>query len=467
MDVKADTGVVEGVVSTATLKRLVDAGLDVSFEPVDRRAGVYAGDTGHAGYERRVTAVEYDDDEPVQCIRVDDEDHMYVTDGLIPTHNTADIIFLKSTDDSMLETLSKMSGVHHVSRRNSKTVTHDTEKLAGGKTDAKVSYTMSTEEEPVISTNDLFFIPPRNMILFRAGDPPVWNRNETIMPMSWRLFQNTIVQPGHKYSLQTIPTLSSAMEFDVRTNQPDFMKMLSKRFVQVLHADDAMKMYKDAFGYSDYDVSRLDPDVYAAEVMDLIDELVRGETGISDVDKAYEVASEGILDGAVVDEKAANQVQAAQEQARDRAVKRYAGGRLSRDDILEPDGTGKNGVFVQELSAAYSVCIEDFRADARFVVRDDGSLYSADGRAYMMPASTAAADRRDADMLEGASRDPDQPRVAAEPGALDQQADGGFRWKATSAFLGWLGSLKDWHDVAGGAWDDAVSRAMESVENDD
>ena len=75
---------------------------------------------------------------------------------------------------------------------------------------------MTTKEEPVIGYNDMAYISERNSIVFRAGDSPIWNRNATILPMSWRLFKNTIIQPGKDYSLQTIPTLSTAMDFDVR-----------------------------------------------------------------------------------------------------------------------------------------------------------------------------------------------------------------------------------------------------------
>ena len=42
--------------------------------------------------------------------------------------NTENIVFLKSTDDAMIENLVKMSGVTHETRRDQKTITHDTEK---------------------------------------------------------------------------------------------------------------------------------------------------------------------------------------------------------------------------------------------------------------------------------------------------------------------------------------------------
>ena len=146
------------------------------------------------GADNDIVSVEYDCDEEVQCIAIDDPSHLYLTDGYIPTHNTSNIVFLKSTDDSMLETLSKMSGIRHKAYKESKTITQDQGSMVKmTKTEGKVSYTMTLKEEPVISYNDMAFISERNSIVFRAGDSPIWNRNETILPMSWRLFKNTII----------------------------------------------------------------------------------------------------------------------------------------------------------------------------------------------------------------------------------------------------------------------------------
>lgn len=185
--------------------------------------------------------------------------------------NTSNIVFLKSTDDSMLDTLQKMSGTRHRTYTDSKTITKDMQSfLKMTQNEGKASYTMTTKEEPVISYNDMAFISERNSIVFRAGDSPIWNRNETILPMSWRLFKNTITQPGKEYSLQTIPTLSTAMDFDVRKNQPNFQKMLEKRMEQAYAAADACETYRKAYGYDEYQISQLDPDTYSDEIMDLI-----------------------------------------------------------------------------------------------------------------------------------------------------------------------------------------------------
>ena len=192
--------------------------------------------------------------------------------------NTSNIVFLKSTDDSMLDTLEKMSGKTHRVFKDSKTVTRDMEKI-WLQNEGKASYTMTTREMPVISYNDMAFISERNSIVFRAGDSPVWNRNETILPMSWRLFKNTIVDPGHDYSLQTIPTLSSALDFDVRSNQPDFEAMLYKRMHQAWASEKAQTWYAKAYGYTNedgdinaYDIERLDPDAWSDEVMEIINQ---------------------------------------------------------------------------------------------------------------------------------------------------------------------------------------------------
>lgn len=196
--------------------------------------------------------------------------------------NTSNIVFLKSTDDSMIETLSKMSGVRHKTYTDSKTVTKDIAAMTSfSKNEAKVSYTMTTKEEPVISYNDMAYIPPCNSIVFRAGDPPIWNRNETALPMSWRLFKNTIINPGKEYTLQTIPTLSTAKDFDVKQNQPNFMKMFEKRLKQAGRAEKAMKYYKDVYGLTDDQINRLDVDVYADDVMELISSMMNPDLDLT------------------------------------------------------------------------------------------------------------------------------------------------------------------------------------------
>ena len=91
--------------------------------------------------------------------------------------NASNIVFLKSTDDDMLKTLETMSGTTHVSRADSKTITSNMGNITDlNRAEDKISHNIATKEEPVISFNDMAFIPDRNSMVFRGGDSPIWNR---------------------------------------------------------------------------------------------------------------------------------------------------------------------------------------------------------------------------------------------------------------------------------------------------
>lgn len=411
----------------------------------------------------RVVSVEYVRDEPVQCISVADERHLYVMDDYMPTHNTSNIVFLKSTDDSMIETLEKMSGKRHVVYRDSKTVTKDMERVIKlGNVEGKVSYTMNTKEEPVISYNDMAFISERQSVVFRAGDSPVWNRNETILPMSWRLYQNDIVDPGKDYSLQTIPTLSSALEFDVRMNQPDFDKMLAKRMRQAELAEDCKALYRNAFDYKEVDIARLDPDVYSDEVMELVDaamrENVAEEQGFETPDDVDPEALEGSIDfGESWEEDMEMQQAIAAEQAKMERFesKIYASKQISRSMLVNPNGGALLKALDAEIVEAYKAVRPDLERDAdNFSVGGDGSLRSRDGQTvYISRQDESEAMRR----LKEASEDEDT-RVYSEDEIQDLTG-----YQVHPEFYEFLASLDSWVDLARGEFDRAMARAMRSM----
>lgn len=377
--------------------------------------------------------------------------------------NTSNIVFLKSTDDSMIETLSKMSGTRHNAYRDSKTVTKDTERIVKGlNVEGKVSYTMSAKEEPVISYNDLAYLSERNSIVFRAGDAPVWNRNETILPMSWRLFKDTIVHPGHEYTLQTIPTLSSALDFDVRTNQPDFEKMLAKRMLQAENAVDSKSVYQAAYEYEDVDIARLDPDVYSEEVMELVDaalrEIVADELGVHADEVDLEDAPDGFYenDNWEADLEMQQAVDVAQADAAVRQELRYAGQQISREMLVRADGKALLNTLDREIVEAYRASRAYLERDTRhFSVGAGASLRSADG-------STLYIDKRDESdslrTLNAASKD-QGARVYAE-----EDLDGFSGYEVTGEFYEFLASLDSWQPLASGEFERAMMLAMRDRE---
>lgn len=414
----------------------------------------------------RVVSVEYVRDEAVQCISVADERHLYVMNDYMPTHNTSNIVFLKSTDDSMIETLEKMSGKTHKSYIDSKQISQDLDKVVGGKTEGRVSYTMNTKEEPLISYNDMAFLSPRNSIVFRAGDPPVWNRNETILPMSWKLLGNTISHPGHDYSLQTIPTLSSAIDFDVRTNQPDFVGMLNKRVRQAVRAEDAKTLYKETYVYKDVDIERLDPDVYSDEVMQVISTMTAVDDG-QDPDgpvivdpEDYEAASAFNDDQFIENTEVVNEIaeREADQAARQKLI--YAEGMISKEMLINPDGSAKVKKLDFEIGEAYKQTqIEMEQDQEHFSVGGDGSLRSADGMKTYISQVHSDSYTEAARRINGHAEDSDA-RVYAEDEITEETLQSLTSVKVHAAFYQYLASLDSWEVLADGDFDRAMAVEM-------
>ncbi|MCX5103426.1 type IV secretory system conjugative DNA transfer family protein [Streptomyces sp. NBC_00439] len=382
--------------------------------------------------------------------------------------NTSNIVFLKSTDDSMIETLEKMSGKTHKSYIDSKQISQDLDKVVGGKTEGRVSYTMNTKEEPLISYNDMAFIPPRNSIVFRAGDAPVWNRNETILPMSWRLLKDTIVHPGHEYSLQTIPTLSSAIDFDVRNNQPDFVTMLNKRMCQAVRAMDAKTLYQETYQYKDVDIERLDPDVYSDEVMEIITVMTAVDGGRDPnapviVDPA-EYAATMMFD----EDQFIDNVQVATEIAEREAVRverqrlLYAEGTISKEMLVNPDGSAKVKSLDTEIGEAYKSAQTELEQDhEHFSVGGDGELRSADGSKTYISQVCSDAYADVARRINGQVNDEDS-RVFAEEDVTAEDLRSLATVKVNAAFYQYLASLPSWEVLADGRFDRAMAIEMNS-----
>lgn len=374
--------------------------------------------------------------------------------------NTSNIVFLKSTDDSMIDTLQKMSGTRHVARKTSKTVTKDMEKILL-QNEGKVSYTMSVSEEPVIQYNDMAFIAERNSMIFRAGDSPIWNRNETILPMSWRLFANTIIQPGKEYTLQTIPTLSSALDFDVRKNQPDFMAMWAVRREQAKYAVQAKEIYQKAYGYTDQEIAQLDPDIYADELMEIINNLIvankRAEAESDDdeiPDDMINMYDQIDYSDMVFTENTEVLEETSKAQARheENNGARYAGNMLSRNDIWA-HGTGAKHHLDSDIIAVYKELDGAMKQDkANFTFRD-GALCGLNGEVYIRIIDR----QRELDAANEAAKD-DDSRVFSEGDIEQQELTDVNRYEVTDAFYQFLVSLDDWKGIANGRFESEMAK---------
>lgn len=340
----------------------------------------------------------------------------------------------------MISTLETMSGKTHKSYISNKTVTRDVSQIFSFKrNEEKVSYQAQTSEVPVISYNDMAFIAERNSIVFRAGDSPIWNKNETILPMSWRLFKDTIREPGKEFSLQTIPTLSSVLDFDLKANQPDFLKMLEKRIDQSLRVADVQKQYNEAFGYSESDVARLDIDVYADDIMRMVVESAQAEK-----QNEKELLDQDFGEGDMFDEdpyafdyeENTEQVKVNLEKSNEQAEmdrKRYANGQLSKNDVRNANYRLQR-IFMDAYAETRQYFTRGFQVN-------DGSLCSMQGTPYITYDMDQYLQLKAAGSEEGT-------RVFVEGGPTDRNEEAFGAYEIHQEFLNYLAELPDWHTVS-------------------
>lgn len=367
--------------------------------------------------------------------------------------NTANIIYLKSNDIDMINTLVELSGVTHESYVDQKTVTKDLEKMLM-KNEGKTTYTMTTRESTVLKKNDFLFISPSNSIVFSAGDAPIWNRNETILPKSYKMFENTIKQPGKEYSLLTIPTMSSAKDFDVRKNQPDFTKMFEKRLAQAAKAKQAKEVYQKAYGYSDYEITQIDRDEYSKEIMELINqwnmEKLSNYEGkpIHPFDKDFTmqfVKSESNIN--LRKEVINNQ----QKEAK-RNEKIFAGGMLAPANLVDASGNVIGHSLDTKVAILYDKIKGHFTSDDKFIVKD--------GNLYLKSEGILLIEQLDinefVDALNNAATNSNSS-VFAESELSENDVSAASKYQIMDDFYRWLSEQSTWSNIANGKFEIGMS----------
>ena len=358
----------------------------------------------------------------------------------------------------MLDTLQKMSGTTHRTYTDSKTITRDSEAIFKNLSanEGKVSYTMTTKEVPVISYNDMAFISERNSIIFRAGDSPIWNRNETILPMSWRLFKDTITQPGKEYTLQTIPTLSSAIDFDIRQNQPDFSKMLDKRMNQACVAGKAKDAYKAAYEYTDYEISQLEQDEnYSDEIMDIINTYLRQELANESDEDDFDYDYDDEFGYDDVEDNIEQQIatEAAKQQYNTKAEKKYAGGMLSSMDLVSMGGQIDHK-YDSDLIKAYLEVKGDMSQDSDFFIYRNGSLYDTANRLLILRQD----DSNTLQQLNQAAKD-EHSRMFSDDDIKQEDLSAIGSYCVTDEFYRFLVNCDAW-TFAKGRFDEALAKIL-------
>lgn len=417
--------------------------------------------------------------------------------------NTGNTIYLKSTDDSMLDTLEKLAGTRHVPFTDSKTVTENKRALFNN-VEGNVSRTTSMKEIPTISKNNMLYIPKCNAMVFGKGHP-IWARNEMCMPMSWRLHKDQLRDPSvSAYLLETVPTSMNTDEFDVISNKPNFMNMVTKRVNQARMASSVYKQYKEVYELDDDGMSRIPPEELAQALMQGINERIYGvdldddddddgdgnaSTSVQDDAVLFdaEIDSDIDLDGSQdfvsesngtkllaendlekVSIKNTEMFQSQEETNRillDHRIKRYANATVSRDDLIRLEVSVTNNYKANhqldaQLGQAYHECIADFRMDENFQVTEDGSLVSSQTGEILISNNSKELDRI---KKEAESEDNSHLRNLVDD---DTTIDNTVVYEISDSFLQLLADYDNWNSICNGKFDLAMARAMNRVEND-
>lgn len=189
--------------------------------------------------------------------------------------NTANIVYLSSPDITMLEHLSKLSGIQHRAYNTGRTVhindAHQHRVLAGVKPDVELS--AHSEAEPVISVSQMLNIPKANSITFGRGNP-IWATNQTALPYAYALHAKRLCEPGMEdtqnraYSAAMVPSISHTDEFSKIGNIPDFFEMVRKLVKYAQNSHQIIALYQQRAGLTEEEMLRKRTDAMADNIMD-------------------------------------------------------------------------------------------------------------------------------------------------------------------------------------------------------
>lgn len=370
--------------------------------------------------------------------------------------NTSNIIFLKSTDDEMLSTLEKMSGKTHESFVDSKQINRNVGKIMMQNSN-NVTYTKSTTEVPVISYNELNTIDDQNSIVFRAGDNPIWTRNATVMPMAYALDRNPMLYHGVEYSLNTLPTQSTAKDFDLNANLPDFDSMLQDVMIRAIYTKDAQEEYKKAYGD---DISFTDAnDILSDALMEMVDEMIANtERAKRDSDELSNGINNSYENLAVKNAAAANANQEAEN-----SVKRFADGRISRDMLYSHGGVNRH--LENMIRQAYLKTKNEFLRDRQNFILNDGILMLSEGRKVLLKEHDSNGNAN-AKTVNDAIHDP-STKTASFTGADVTSADmAQISVEIEDEFFIFLATQNTWAMFANGEFDREMARLMRQEEKE-
>lgn len=407
--------------------------------------------------------------------------------------NVGNILYIKSTDDSMLQILEQLSGKMYRIEHDSQTISNDMYKVIN-RTDGKLSQNRTVKEVPVITKNNMLQVTRGDLMVFgKSGGNPIWDTNQCAMPYAFQLLDSNPLEDfsdPKSYTLRTVPTTANTMDFDMLNNIPNFIHMVSKRVQQAKLVEHKTELFKQThFIHSrqldDDDLSKMDVEELSKEIMRAVNEQLAFDNNlkvstnhinenVSDDDlmgsddpadsvtvSGDSAITEGLINSAEENTEFIKEAANAQKIQDQRDEAQYAEGTVSKHELLYE----RTNELREILGAAYVQEIDAFKADSRFTVDDDNNLYM--GQTLMI--KNAVDDLKTATehfgaINDGSNSDDDSSHDLSGLLAGGTEDDSsvlapGMNVEIQPAWFDFLAGLPDWGSLANGNYDKAVANA--------
>lgn len=201
--------------------------------------------------------------------------------------NAANIIFLKSNDEELINELVRLSGVIHEVRTKNYSVAR---KMGDLVTVAEplLNYSRDQQESTALTGNDLLFLAgssPGNSITFMSNEMPIVNKQAHIMPMAAGLHTKLPQPVGGQYSDSTLPSTNSNDGMNFLENTIDGEGLVRARVAQAKIALDVKQRILDIAKQHDVDISERNGEL-ASIMMNTVYELYERQSGESRIELA-------------------------------------------------------------------------------------------------------------------------------------------------------------------------------------
>lgn len=403
--------------------------------------------------------------------------------------NIGDIIYLKSTDDTMLSTLQDLSGTKYEASLDSRSVRYKAKNIINP-VDQEINETTTDKSKPVVSKNDMLLMPRGNALVFNSEvGYPNWNRGPSAMPYAYTLLDSHRLKDlsgegldkKGNYSQDTVPVPGAQQGGQdlLLKNIPNFTKIVKKRVDQARLTPKVVEKYKEAHNLTDFDLHQMDSDELAKDLMIGINDMLKYNQEQDAKGKAKQNALNKVVQSddsafnelliqdseAVEDDdpyrtqaqeneiytntRASQEVMEAQETATI-----YAQGTVSKNMLRNDHQTGL------DLATAYGTTINLFKNDPNFVVDKAGNLFSSNHVLYI-----SSKDDELAKMEKEADDDSNDSIERTQTGGKNVDADDEARFEVQPAFIKYLLKLPNWNSILNGRFDKAVYQAHMASEN--